>query len=332
MTVVTYSKNVFLPLTDACRNKCSYCGFRSDEPTIMGRREVLSVLEAGREAGAKEALFTFGERPENNRNIKKKLRGWGYAGMNEYLLDLCRDAIKVGLLPHTNAGALEYDEMKALAEANASMGLMLESVSDRLCEGGMPHEHSPGKRPAVRIKTIEDAGRLKIPFTTGLLIGIGELPEEVHASIWKLKEINDKYDHIQEVIVQNFKPKEETPMEGAPEPSLNQMVDTVRAVKAVMPDACVQVPPNLNQATWPLFVSEGVSDLGGISQTTQDYINPEAGWPDIGKLESQGKEAGIVLKERLPIYPEFIKRGWYGGEIGELIERYTNDEGLVNES
>lgn len=331
MTTVTYSKNVFLPLSDACRNKCAYCGFRSDTPVLMERREVLSVLEAGRRAGAKEALFTFGERPESNENIRKILLGWGYDNMTEYLLDLCRDAIKAGLLPHTNAGALEYDEMKALAEANASMGLMLESVSERLCEVGMPHEQSPGKRPDVRLKTIENAGKLEIPFTTGLLIGIGEIPEEVHASIWKLKEINDKYGHIQEIIVQNFKPKRGTPMEGSPEPTMNQMVDAVRAVRAVLPDVHVQVPANLNRGSWHLFVKEGVSDLGGISSTTHDYINPEAAWPDIEKLEAEAGENGITLVERLAIYPEFIKRGWYGGEIKELIDRYANDEGLVSE-
>ena len=332
MTVVTYSKNVFLPLSDACRNNCAYCGFRRAKPAVVGRQEVLSVLESGAKAGAKEALFTFGERPESNAKIKKTLLGWGYAGMNEYLLDLCRDAIKLGLLPHTNAGALEYDEMKALAKANASMGLMLESASERLCESGMPHENSPGKRPDVRLKVIENAGKLEIPFTTGLLIGIGETPEEVLFSIEKIKKLNDRYGHIQEVIVQNFLPKAGTPMEGWPRPDLKQVVDAIRAVKGVMPDTCVQVPPNLNPDTWPLFVSEGVGDLGGISKTTKDYINPEAKWPDIGKLESQAAEAGITLKERLPIYPKFIKRGWYGGEIGEVIKKYADEEGLVNES
>jgi 7,8-didemethyl-8-hydroxy-5-deazariboflavin synthase CofG subunit len=195
----------------------------------------------------------------------------------------------------------------------------------------MPHEQSPGKKPNVRLKVIENAGRLEIPFTTGLLIGIGERPDEVHASIWKLKEINEKYGHLQEVIVQNFKPKEGTPMEGFKEPDKNEMIDAVRALRAVLPDVHVQVPPNLNPETWPVFVKEGVSDFGGISQTTQDYINPEAAWPDIGKMKIKAGESGITLKERLPIYPEFIKRGWYGGEIRELIERYANDEGLASE-
>ncbi len=331
MVTVTYARNVFLPLTDACRNRCAYCGFRSDMPGIMGRKEVKAVLEAGARAGAKEALFTFGERPENNEDIRKILREWGYANMTEYLLDLCRDAIKAGLLPHTNAGALEYDEMRALAKVNASMGLMLESASDRLCEGGMPHERSPGKRPDVRLRVIENAGRLEIPFTTGLLIGIGETAEEVILSIEKLRKLNEKYGHIQEVIVQNFKPKAGTPMEGVPEPGINQMIGAIRAVKLAMPDVHIQVPPNLNPDTWPVLVSEGVSDLGGVSPTTQDYINPEAGWPDIEKLKKEAGGNGITLRERLPIYPKFIKRGWYGGEIGELIDKYANDEGLVNE-
>jgi len=297
----------------------------------MERREVLSFLEAGRKAGAKEALFTFGERPESNEGVRKKLHEWGYGSMTEYLLDLCRDAIKAGLLPHTNAGALEYDEMKALKEVNASLGLMLESASERLCESGMPHEQSPGKKPDVRLAVIENAGRLEIPFTTGLLIGIGEIPEEMHASIWKLKEINEKYGHIQEVIVQNFKPKVGTPMEGSPEPGQIEMIDAVRAVRAVLPGVHVQVPPNLNPTNWPVFVKEGASDLGGFSQTTHDYINPEAAWPLIDKLKIIAGENGITLRERLPIYPEFIKRGWYGGETGELIEKYANKEGLVNE-
>jgi 7,8-didemethyl-8-hydroxy-5-deazariboflavin synthase CofG subunit len=297
----------------------------------MRRKEVQSVLEAGARAGAKEALFTFGERPESDDDVRKTLEGWGYAGMNEYLLDLCRDAIKAGLLPHTNAGALSHEEMKALKEVNASMGLMLESVSERLCESGMPHEQSPGKRPEVRIKTIEDAGRLEIPFTTGILIGIGELPEEVHASIWKIKELSDRYGHIQEIIIQNFKPKAGTPMEGAGEPDVKEMVDTVRGVLATMPDAHVQVPPNLNSGTWPLYVKEGASDIGGISSTTKDYINPEAEWPDVKKLEAEASEAGIKLKERLAVYPEFIRKGWYPESIKKLIEKYASSEGLVNE-
>ncbi|MEE8402537.1 MAG: 7,8-didemethyl-8-hydroxy-5-deazariboflavin synthase subunit CofG, partial [Candidatus Hydrothermarchaeaceae archaeon] len=276
MPTVTYSKNVFLPLTNACRNACAYCGFRSDEPTIMERREVLSVLKSGRKAGCKEALFTFGERPESNDRIKKTLHGWGYANMTEYLLDLCRDAIRLGLLPHTNAGILERDEMMALKEVNASMGLMLESASERLCGKGMPHENSPGKLPEVRLEAIKNAGKLKIPFTTGLLIGIGETPEEVLYSIEKIKGLNDRHQHIQEVIIQNFKPKAGTRMEGRPEPGPKQMVDAVRTVMAVMPDMHVQVPPNLNPETWPALVSEGVDDIGGIPPTTKDYINPEA--------------------------------------------------------
>jgi FO synthase subunit 1 len=330
MAAVTYSRNVFLPLTDACRNACAYCGFRSDEPAIMERKEVLSVLKSGRKAGCKEALFTFGERPESNEKIKKILRGWGYSSMNEYLIDLCRDAIKLWLLPHTNAGALEKDEMKALKEVNASMGLMLESASKRLCEKGMPHERSPGKSPDVRLQTIENAGKLEIPFTTGLLIGIGETPDEILDSIEKIKTQNERYGHVQEVIVQNFKPKKGTPMEGWPEPDLSQMDAAVRAVKRIMPGTPIQVPPNLNPDTWPALVSAGVDDLGGISSTTKDYINPEAEWPQIQRLTSMAENIGITLRERLAIYPEFIKRGWYSEKIEELIERYTDAEGLVN--
>jgi 7,8-didemethyl-8-hydroxy-5-deazariboflavin synthase CofG subunit len=196
----------------------------------------------------------------------------------------------------------------------------------------MPHEQSPGKRPDVRLKTIENAGKLEIPFTTGLLIGIGETPEEVHESIEKIKKINDRYSHIQEVIVQNFKPKSGTPMEHWPEPSAKQMIDAVRAVRSVMPGMHVQIPPNLNPDTWQVFIREGVNDLGGISPTTKDYINPEAEWPDIKRLKKAGEGFGITLVERLPIYPKFIKKGWYSEEIGELIGKYADVEGLVNES
>ncbi|MEE9474732.1 MAG: 7,8-didemethyl-8-hydroxy-5-deazariboflavin synthase subunit CofG, partial [Candidatus Hydrothermarchaeaceae archaeon] len=231
-----------------------------------------------------------------------------------------------------NAGALEKDEMKALKEVNASMGLMLESASESLCEEGMPHEKSPGKRPDVRLRTIKNAGKLKIPFTTGLLIGIGETSEEVLDSVENIKTQNERYGHIQEVIIQNFKPKKGTPMEHCPEPDLPQMDAAVRAVKRIMPGTPIQVPPNLNPDTWPALVSAGVDDLGGISSTTKDYINPEAEWPHIQRLTSMAENIGITLRERLAIYPEFIKRGWYSEKIEELIERYTDAEGLVNES
>lgn len=332
MTVITYSKNVFLPLTNACRNACAYCGFRSDAPTIMERREVLTILKSGRKAGATEALFTFGEQPESFEHIKKTLRGWGYESMTEYLLDLCRDAIKIGLLPHTNSGVIRKEEMKALKGLVASMGLMLENSSRRLCEKGMPHEKSPGKIPGVRLKTMEDAGKLKIPFTTGLLIGIGETEEEVLHSIEKIKKVSDRYGHIQEVIVQNFKPKKGTIMERCKEPALKQMANAVKAVRQSLPDMHIQVPPNLNPDRWPKLLSAGIDDLGGISHVTKDYINPEAEWPDIERLSSISGKLGITLRERLAIYPEFIKKGWYSEEIGELIGTYTDKEGLVIES
>ncbi len=332
MTIVTYSRNVFLPLTNACRNACAYCGFRSDAPTIMERREVLTVLKSGRKTGATEALFTFGEQGESFEHIKKALLGWGYENMTEYLLDLCRDAIKIGLLPHTNAGVQGKEEMKALKGLVASMGLMLENSSLRLCEKGMPHEKSPGKLPEVRLKTMEDAGKLKIPFTTGLLIGIGETEEEVLHSIEKIKELNDRYGHIQEVIVQNFKPKKGTIMEHRKEPTLKQMANAVKAVRQSLPDMHIQVPPNLNPDRWPELLSAGTDDLGGISHVTKDYINPEAEWPDIERLSSISGKLGITLRERLAIYPEFIKKGWYSDEIGELIGTYADKEGLVIES
>ncbi|MEE9611124.1 MAG: 7,8-didemethyl-8-hydroxy-5-deazariboflavin synthase subunit CofG, partial [Desulfatiglandales bacterium] len=209
--VVTFSKNVFIPVTNACRNNCAYCGFRSATPHIMSRDEVAKILESGKVHGCTEALFTFGERPESVEEINTKLKDWGYSSSTEYLRDLCEDAIEYGLLPHSNIGIYSEVDLQDLKSVNASMGLMLETASERLCEKGMPHEMSPGKRPEIRLKSIEAAGKLKIPFTTGLLIGIGETNTEILESLAVLRKIQDRYGHIQEIIIQNFVPHPGTP-------------------------------------------------------------------------------------------------------------------------
>ncbi len=329
MHVVTYSKNVFIPLTNACRNRCGYCGFRSSNPTIMGRDRVRTLLKAGRKNGCKEALFTFGERPESEPMIKDRLESWGYQSTIEYLYDLCGDAIDIGLLPHSNPGVIGEDELKLLKDVNASMGLMLESSSRRLCERGMPHEFCPGKDPEKRMAVIKAAGRFKIPFTTGILIGIGETDDEIVASLRTIKELNDRYHHIQEVIIQNFKPKPGTPMEDHKEPSVELMVDVVKSAREMMPEMDIQVPPNLNPERWETFLKNGANDLGGVSPVTKDYVNPKMPWPSIERMEKRVKEMGLALKERLCIYPKFIKRGWYSNRINELIEGYVDEEGLV---
>lgn len=326
---VTYSRNVFIPLTNACRNACTYCGFRSSKPWIMSRREVESLLLEGKKHGCKEALFTFGEKPESSPAVSRQLRQWGYSDVLEYLYDLCLLAIKHGLLPHSNPGVLTMDELKALRDVNASLGLMLENSSPRLCLEGMPHHHSPGKNPRLRLRTLKNAGKLRIPFTTGLLVGIGETVEEIQASLRDIAELHSRYGHIQEIIIQNFRPKKDTPMEAHPEPSVYEMIWTMKSAKELLPDIGLQVPPNLNPYTWSIYLLFGVDDLGGISPVTSDYINPPDAWPMIEDVESRLTPLGYRLKERLPIYPKYIARKWYSEELKPLIFKYADKDGFV---
>jgi len=316
--VVTYSRNVFIPLTNACRNRCHYCGFRSDSPNLMTPDEVLSFLKKAQNAS--EALFTFGERPEVDERVASKLRKMGYRDFISYVADMNRLAISSGLLPHTNAGVLSKSELRILKPLNASMGLMLEQAVELPC-----HAESPGKKPEERIRTIRDAGKLQIPFTTGLLIGIGETRYDRLYSLEVLAEIHDAYGHIQEVIIQNFSPKKGTPMENAPPPRLEEMVEAVKAAREVLPeDVVVQVPANLVDIL-PLL-DAGASDIGGISSVTPDYINPEAPWPSLQKIESSLK-GKYVLRERLPVHPKYVRLGWYGEEVAGLVEKMSDEEG-----
>ena len=325
---VTYSRNVFIPLSDACRNACAYCGFRRDEPQILPIRKVRILLEEGARHGCKEALFTLGERPESHPEIAAQLKSWGYSSVIEYLYDLCLLALDKGLLPHSNPGVISREELKLLKEVNASMGLMLENSSPRLLEPGMPHHRSPGKEPKKRLRVMADAGRLKVPFTTGLLIGIGETQDEVQASLEDIARIQSKYGNIQEIIIQNFKPKEGTPMAHHPTPGFEAVLSAVRAAREVLPDVALQVPPNLNPE-WPVLLGEGVTDLGGISPVTQDYINPEDAWPRVKELKEKLRKMGHNLRERLPIYPAYISRGWFSDQVAPLIFKYAGKDGLV---
>jgi FO synthase subunit 1 len=325
---ITYSRNVFIPVSNACRNACGYCGFRSSEPEILPRRRVRLILEEGAKHGCKEALFTLGERPETHPRIAAKLKKWGYSSVVEYLYDLCLLALEHGLLPHSNPGVVTEEELKSLREVNASMGLMLENSSPRLLAPGMPHHRSPGKDPRKRLRMIAHAGRLRIPFTTGLLIGIGETPDEVRASLQDLAQLHARYGHIQEIIIQNFKPKEGTPMATHPEPGLEAVLGAVRASREILPGVAIQVPPNLNLA-WPRLLEEGVTDLGGVSPVTPDYINPGDAWPGIDELRARLAGLGHSLRERLPIYPEYISRGWFSEKTAPLIFKYVGEDGLV---
>ncbi|WP_457612227.1 7,8-didemethyl-8-hydroxy-5-deazariboflavin synthase subunit CofG [Methanocaldococcus sp.] len=316
---ITYSKNVFIPLSKWCRNRCGYCIFREEKPSLMKPNEVKEILLKGDKLGCREALFTFGERVDENKEIKEKLKSLGFDNIIEYLYHLEDWTLNnTNLLPHTNCGILSYDELKLLKEVNASMGLMLENVSKRLMDE-IPHKFSPGKDPNLRIEMIENAGKLKIPFTTGLLIGIGENEEEIVDSLFKIKEIYEKYGHIQEVIIQNFRVKKGIPMENYKEPSPIKMLKIIILAKLILKDISIQIPPNLNRETGQLFLLAGVDDWGGVSPLTKDYVNPEAEWPEVEELRRWSEELGYNLKLRLPVYDKFISKEWLSERVYNKI-------------
>jgi len=317
--IVTYSRNVFIPLTRVCRNRCHYCGFRKDDGLVMEADEVEALLRAAR--NSTEALFTFGEGADEFSHVREWLKERGFKDLTDYVVFLNRLAVKHGLLPHTNAGVISREEMRRLKDWNASMGLMLEQAVELEC-----HAESPGKKPEERIRVIREAGRLEIPFTTGILVGIGESREDRLYSLEVIADLADNYGHIQEVIVQNFSPKKGTRMESWPQPSIEEMIDAVRYARRVLPDdVAVQIPPNLVEDITP-FIDAGANDIGGISEVTPDYINPEHPWPTLEKIERSlnGKH---LLRERLPIHPRFVVEGWYSEALAPLIEAYSDEEG-----
>jgi FO synthase subunit 1 len=313
--VITYSKNVFLPLTTACRNRCGYCCFRRpvQEGCIMDPAVVIKTLRHGARLGCTEALFTFGERPEEEPGFTEQLSSTGYRSILDYCYAMCEEAIKAGLLPHTNAGVLTFGEMEQLRDVNASMGIMLETTA-RL----EAHRNSPGKDPALRLGMIEDAGKLRIPFTTGILLGIGETIRDREESLEAIRDIHLRYGHIQEVIVQNFCPAGGTPMAGATPIGYEEYCAVIHLARQILPrEVAVQIPPNLADAS--RLIGCGVDDLGGVSPLTIDYVNPDHPWPEIEKLKEIAGEAALV--ERLCIYPQFIEKGWYPPRLAALILR-----------
>ena len=324
---VTFSKNIFIPVTNVCRNACDYCVFKArsrEAAYVTGVQDFLNVVQ--HKGAATEALFSAGEHPELaylSSFFKNRVIEEGFTSLVAYTKNLCEIAIQHGLLPHCNLGVLSRDELKELRDVNASMGLMLETTAELAA-----HKNSPGKDPTLRLKMIEEAGKLKIPFTTGILVGIGEGQEDRIRSLNAIKSLHEQYGHIQEVIIQPFLPKQSTAMWSTKPPRFDEMKEIVRAARAILPDEiAIQVPPNLT-APKELIVL-GASDLGGISERTIDYINPESPWPR--EEELRRKIAPFELRERLPIYPRFIKKGWYSEEISQLIERYADDDGLRRE-
>ena len=313
--VITFSRNVFLPLTTVCRNRCGYCCFRTParEGCVMAPGEVERTLRNGAAVGCTEALFTFGERPEEEPGFMGYLNRTGFATFLDYCEAMCRKSIACGILPHTNAGILTFDEMDRLRTVNASMGLMLETTAHVPAHAG-----SKGKEPAVRLGMIEDAGKLRIPFTTGLLLGIGETMADREESLLAIRDLHKKYGHIQEIIIQNFCPKPNTPMAQFPVPDTGEICDTIRLARSILPEEiAIQIPPNLIEVS--RLISCGVDDLGGVSPLTIDYVNPEHPWPELEELK---KIIGNVqLRERLCIYPRYIKKGWYHPGLQPLINR-----------
>jgi 7,8-didemethyl-8-hydroxy-5-deazariboflavin synthase CofG subunit len=311
---VTFSKKVFIPLTNLCRDYCGYCTFRKDagQPGAhtMTPDEVLSVAEQGARLGCKEALFSLGDRPEALfPEMRATLGRLGHRTTLSYLAEMCGRVLnEAGLLPHANPGLMARSDLERLREFNPSMGLMLESVSERLMLPRMAHDNAPDKRPRLRLKTIEEAGRLKIPFTTGILIGIGETPDERVASLFAIKELNDRYGHIQEVIVQNFRAKPDTLLRHHPEPDALDHARTIAVARLVLGSVNIQAPPNLADDDYTFLLGAGLNDWGGISPLTRDYINPEKPWPHIEALGARTAGAGFELKERLNVYPEFVSR------------------------
>ncbi len=338
-TTITYSRKVFIPLTNLCRDSCAYCTFKKDpweeDAKTMTPEEVLSVAEAGRRAGCTEALFTLGERPEQRfAEARVFLQNLGYATTLEYLRYVSELVVKKsGLLPHANPGTMTKKEMSSLRDVNASMGLMLENVSERLCMGNGPHAQAPSKHPKLRLATIKNAGELKIAFTTGLLIGIGETSEEIVDSLYAIKKLNDEYGHIQEVIIQNFRAKPDTPMKANPEPSHEFMQNVVAVARLVFGgEMNLQVPPNLSPTSYPDFISCGINDWGGISPVTKDHVNPEAPWPQVLAVNEACEKLGFKLKPRLPIYPEFIlkKNGFIPEPIRGLVDSMIDEAGYAS--
>jgi len=279
----------------------------------MAQKDVEKTLQNGAALGCTEALFTFGEHPEEEPGFTDYLKRAGYATILDYCEAMCRKSIGYGVLPHTNAGILTWDEMERLRTVNASMGLMLETTAR------IPaHINSKGKEPEIRLRMIEDAGKLKIPFTTGLLLGIGETMADREESLRALQDLHKRYGHIQEIIIQNFCPKPGTPMAHHPVPGTDEICSVIRMARDILPkDIAIQIPPNLIDAS--VLISCGVDDLGGVSPLTIDYVNPEHPWPAIDELKKIVGDAH--LRERLCIYPQYIKRGWYHPHLQPLINR-----------
>ena len=322
---ISYSRKVFIPLTHLCRDVCHYCTFaqvpRKLQAPYLTPEQVLKIAQDGAKAGCKEALFTLGDKPElRYKAARDGLKELKQDSTLSYLRDMAEMVFKeTGLFPHLNPGLMTAAEFAELRQVSISMGIMLESASDRLLEKGMPHYGSPDKVPALRLETIRLAGEARVPFTSGLLIGIGETRRERIESLLVLRQANIAHGHIQEIIIQNFRAKAETLMAKAPEPDLNELLWTIALARIIFGSSMnIQAPPNLSPGVLAQIVGAGINDWGGVSPVTPDFVNPEAPWPHLGHLADETASAGKVLIERLAIYPT------YAMDLGRWVDPQLN--------
>ena len=331
---VTFSKKAFFNIINLCKDTCSYCTYKAEpgdvKLSLMSKKQISELLELAKKYKCVEALFVTGEQPEQKYpEAREWLKKNGFKSTTEYLIHSSELALELGLFPHTNAGNLNFDEMRELKKTNVSMGIMLENVSERLTERGMPHYLAASKRPKTRLAILENSGKLKIPMTTGILVGIGETIEEVIDSIFAIKQLHQKYGNIQEVILQNFQPKQDTVMKNIPSADENYFKTIVALSRVIMPEMNIQIPPNLSPKSYQSFLSIGINDWGGISPLTPDFVNPEFSWPEISKVDEYSKNAGFDLKCRFPIYPEFFS--FISKELRDKMSVIENKEGFVKE-
>ena len=336
--VITYSRKIFINITNLCRDFCSYCTYRKnpfESSTVMMKpTEIIKLAKIGKKFHCTEALIVAGERPEDRyKEAREWLKQLGYNSLVEYVVDISEKIVKdTGLLPHSNLGNITRDEMKLLKTYNVSLGVMLESSSERLSEKGMPHEFASSKKPSNRIEVVKNAGRMKIPLTTGLLIGIGQTQEEIINDLFLLKTINMEFNNIQEIILQNFQPKINTRMEDFPSPSNDYFLKIVSIARIIMPEMNIQIPPNLSPTSYSSFIDAGINDWGGISPITIDHVNPEFQWPNIKKLQYITESMHQRLRARLPVYPEFIdKHDFISPQLRNYVENFIGFDGLVKE-
>jgi FO synthase len=338
--LVSYSRKVFIPLTKLCRDVCHYCTFaerpHADRPAYLSAEEVLAIARAGAEAGCTEALFTLGDKPElRYRAAREALEALGHPTTISYLREMAALVLKeTSLLPHLNPGVMTREEIESLREVSASMGLMLESASARLCEQGQVHYGSPDKHPAARLETIALAGELAVPFTTGILIGIGETRDERLDSLYAIRDLHARHGHIGEVIVQNFRAKPNTKAAGAPDPDLDDLLWSVAAARLILPDDVhVQAPPNLSPGVYQHLIDAGIDDWGGVSPVTPDHVNPEAPWPHLEALARDTAAMGKILVPRLPAYPSAVAQPerWFAPKIATRIRQLADSEGWARD-